>query len=117
MPPRVVRCSIIQASNAVAATEPLAAQKSAMIDKHLGLIRKAAGDGAQIVCLQEIFNGPYFCAEQSTKWYESDGAGSGRADGEADAAAGEGTAHCHGCAGVRGGAGRDFLQYGRCASQ
>jgi len=35
------------------------------------LIRKAAADGAQIVCLQEIFNGPYFCAEQSTRWYEA----------------------------------------------
>ena len=44
--PRIVRCSIIQASNAVAATEPLAMQKQAMIDKHLGLIRKAASDGA-----------------------------------------------------------------------
>ena len=42
-----------------------------MIEKHLGLIRQAAADGAQIVCLQEIFNGPYFCAEQSTKWYEA----------------------------------------------
>ncbi|HET6168638.1 MAG TPA: hypothetical protein VFE01_00600, partial [Terracidiphilus sp.] len=69
--PRVVRCSIIQASNAVPATEPLAVQKKAMIEKHLGLIRKAAADGAQIVCLQEIFNGPYFCAEQSIKWYEA----------------------------------------------
>jgi len=69
--PRIVRCSLIQASNAVPATEPLAVQKKAMIDKHLGLIRKAAADGAQIVCLQEIFNGPYFCAEQSVKWYET----------------------------------------------
>jgi beta-ureidopropionase len=68
--PRVVRCSIIQASNAVATTEPLAVQKQAMIDKHLVLIRQAAADGAQIVCLQEIFNGPYFCAEQSTRWYD-----------------------------------------------
>jgi beta-ureidopropionase len=68
--PRIVRCSIIQASNAVPATEQLARQKEAMIEKHLGLIRKAASHGAQIVCLQEIFNGPYFCAEQSTKWYE-----------------------------------------------
>jgi beta-ureidopropionase len=69
--PRIVRCSIIQASNAVPATEPLAVQKQAMIDKHQGLIRKAASEGAQIVCLQEIFNGPYFCAEQSIKWYET----------------------------------------------
>jgi len=66
---RVVRCSIIQASNAVPATEPLAVQKQAMIEKHLGLIRQAAAEGAQIVCLQEIFNGPYFCAEQSPKWF------------------------------------------------
>ena len=62
--PRLVRCSIIQASNALPATEPLAAQKKAMIEKHLDLIRQAAKAGAQIVCLQEIFNGPYFCAEQ-----------------------------------------------------
>ena len=41
------------------------------IEKHLGLIRAAAKAGAQIVCLQEIFNGPYFCAEQSIKWYET----------------------------------------------
>ena len=34
--PRVVRCSIIQASNALPATEPLAAQKQAMIEKHVG---------------------------------------------------------------------------------
>jgi N-carbamoylputrescine amidase len=68
---RVVRCSIIQASNAIAATEPLAQQKEAMIEKHLGLIRQAASEGAQIVCLQEIFNGPYFCAEQEVKWYET----------------------------------------------
>jgi N-carbamoylputrescine amidase len=68
--PRIVRCSIIQASNAVPATEPLPAQKKAMVEKHVGLIRQAAKQGAQIVCLQEIFNGPYFCAEQETKWYE-----------------------------------------------
>ena len=41
------------------------AQKKAMVEKHVGLIRQAAGEGAQIVCLQEIFNGPYFCAEQA----------------------------------------------------
>src|SRR6202161_3800137 len=69
--PRLVRCSIIQASNALPATEPLAAQKKAMIEKHLDLVRQAAKAGAQIVCLQEIFNGPYFCAEQSVKWYET----------------------------------------------
>src|SRR6202451_4299946 len=68
--PRMVRCSIIQASNAIPATEPLPEQKHAMVEKHVGLIRQAAKEGAQIVRLQEIFNGPYFCAEQEVKWYE-----------------------------------------------
>ncbi|HTV54997.1 MAG TPA: acyltransferase, partial [Terriglobia bacterium] len=65
---RVVRCSLIQATNVEPAEKSLAAIKKAMIDKHLGLIRQAAATGAQIVCLQEIFYGPYFCAEQSTRW-------------------------------------------------
>jgi len=29
------------------------------------------GEGAKVCCLQEIFNGPYFCAEQNTRWYET----------------------------------------------
>ena len=41
-----------------------------MIDKHLGYIRQAAEAGAHIVCLQELFNGPYFCAEQQVRWYD-----------------------------------------------
>jgi N-carbamoylputrescine amidase len=41
-----------------------------MVDKHLAHIGQAADAGAQIVCLQEIFNGPYFCAEQETRWYD-----------------------------------------------
>src|ERR1700689_972346 len=69
--PRVVRCSLIQATNVEPAEKSLAQIKKAMIDKHVGLIRQAAKEGAQIVCLQEIFYGPYFCAEQSTRWYDS----------------------------------------------
>ena len=41
-----------------------------MIDKHVAMIAEAAGKGAQVVCLQELFYGPYFCAEQETKWYD-----------------------------------------------
>jgi N-carbamoylputrescine amidase len=68
--PRIVRCSLIQASNAAPAEASLEATKQAMLEKHLGLIRQAAEAGAQIVCLQEIFYGPYFCAEQTTKWFD-----------------------------------------------
>ncbi len=68
--PRIVRCSLVQASNAAPPEASLEATKQAMVEKHLGLIRQAADAGAQIVCLQEIFYGPYFCAEQTTKWYD-----------------------------------------------
>ena len=67
---RIVRCSLIQASNATPPDASLEATKQAMIDKHLAYIRNAAQSGAQIVCLQEIFDGPYFCAEQTTRWYD-----------------------------------------------
>ena len=68
--PRTVRCSLIQATNAAAPDQPLAVVKQAMIDKHVRYISEAAAQGAQIVCLQEIFYGPYFCAEQTTRWYD-----------------------------------------------
>jgi N-carbamoylputrescine amidase len=43
--------------------------KQEAIDKHVELIGKAAAEGAQVTCLQEIFHGPYFPAEQNAKWY------------------------------------------------
>ncbi|MEO6817297.1 MAG: hypothetical protein ABI177_11410, partial [Edaphobacter sp.] len=63
---RIVRCSLIQATSIDHEGRSLAAIKQAMIDKHVPLIRQAAAAGSQIVCLQELFYGPYFCAEQST---------------------------------------------------
>jgi len=68
--PRIVRCSLIQASNAASADKPLAEVKAAMMEKHETYIARAAAAGSQITCLQEIFYGPYFCAEQQTRWYD-----------------------------------------------
>ena len=67
---RLVRCSLIQATNAAPPDASLEATKKAMVDKHVAYIEQAAEAGAQIVCLQEIFYGPYFCAEQTTRWYD-----------------------------------------------
>ena len=67
--PRVVRCALIQASNVKPPAAGLPAIKKAMIEKHVKLIEQAAGKKAKILCLQELFYGPYFCAEQETKWY------------------------------------------------
>jgi beta-ureidopropionase len=68
--PRIVRAGLIQATlcePAASATEKI---KRAMIEKHIALTAGAAGKGAQVVCFQELFYGPYFCAEQKTRWYE-----------------------------------------------
>jgi beta-ureidopropionase len=68
--PRVVRCGLIQASNVKSPAEAsLAEVREAMIAKHLRLIEDAAHAGVQILCLQELFYGPYFAAEQDTRWY------------------------------------------------
>lgn len=68
--PRVVRCALIQATNDSAADRPLAEIRQVGLDKHEAYISQAAAAGAQITCLQEIFYGPYFCAEQQTRWYD-----------------------------------------------
>jgi len=67
---RTVRCGLIQAHNPLGPDHSLAQIKKAMIDKHLKLIEQAAKQKVQILCLQELFYGPYFCAEQNQKWYE-----------------------------------------------
>jgi len=66
---RKIRAALIQAALNEDAGAPAERIKTAMIDKHLGLIAEAAGKGAQVVCLQELFYGPYFAAEQDLKWY------------------------------------------------
>src|ERR1035437_2217420 len=68
---KVVRCGLIQAKNEVSSDHSVAEIKKAMNDKHVKMIEDAAKQGVQILCLQEIFNGPYFCAEQTVKWYDS----------------------------------------------
>ncbi|MBA2371057.1 MAG: nitrilase-related carbon-nitrogen hydrolase [Candidatus Limnocylindria bacterium] len=43
--------------------------KASMIGRHVQFIEDAAKQGAQVVCLQELFYGPYFCQVQDTKHY------------------------------------------------
>lgn len=67
--PRVVRAGLIQARLVENAPETLDRLKQAMIDKHVALIEEAASKGVEVLCLQELFYGPYFCAEQDARWY------------------------------------------------
>ncbi len=72
MPENVVRCGLIQCSNPVNdESKPVAEIQQAMLDKHLPMIDEAGEKGVQILCLQEIFNGPYFCPGQDKRWYDA----------------------------------------------
>ena len=52
-------------------TKSVAEIQAAMLEKHLPMIDEAGKKGVQILCLQEIFNGPYFCPAQDTRWYDA----------------------------------------------
>ena len=71
-PSKVVRCGLIQCSNPVNDESVAVADiQKAMLDKHLPFVEEAAAKGVQILCLQEIFNGPYFCPGQDPRWYDA----------------------------------------------
>jgi beta-ureidopropionase len=67
---RIVRAGLIQASSSHSGEADPATIREAMIEKHMGMIEEAAKDGVQVICLQELFYGPYFCAEQEMRWYD-----------------------------------------------
>jgi N-carbamoylputrescine amidase len=67
-----VKCGLIQCSNPINdESVPVKDIQQAMLDKHLPFIEEAAKKGVQILCLQEIFNGPYFCPSQDQRWYDA----------------------------------------------
>ncbi len=69
---RTVVSGLIQASNPINdETKSVAEIQAAMLEKHLPMIHDAGKQGVQILCLQEIFNGPYFCPGQDKRWYDA----------------------------------------------
>jgi N-carbamoylputrescine amidase len=66
---KAVKCGLIQCANALDTGEPVEKIRAAMIEKQLPFVKQAAKEGVQILCFQEIFNGPYFCPSQDVKWY------------------------------------------------
>jgi N-carbamoylputrescine amidase len=58
---RIIRGALLQAT--------YTGDQESMIQKHEKYAREAAEQNAQIMCFQELFNGPYFCQEQDIKWY------------------------------------------------
>ncbi len=67
---QIVRCALIQTAQ-TADAEKLSPEsiKEEMITRHLQHIEAAAAQGAQVLCMQELFYGPYFCPSQDIRWY------------------------------------------------
>jgi beta-ureidopropionase len=70
MPRRVIG-GLIQAAAPISdAKTPIDEVKEAAIAAHLPLIEEAGRNGVQVLGLQEMFNGPYFCPSQDPHWYD-----------------------------------------------
>jgi len=57
----IVRAALIQAE--------WTGDKDSMLKKHIDLARTAAEQGAQVLCFQELFYGPYFCQVQDDEYF------------------------------------------------
>ena len=69
---RIVRGGLIQCANPVNdESQPVHVIQKAALEAHIPFIEEAGKKGVQILCLQEIFNGPYFCPGQAVRWYEA----------------------------------------------
>ncbi len=67
---RIVRGGLIQCSNPINdESRKVSEIQAAALEKHLPLVEEAGKAGVKILCLQEIFNGPYFCPSQDKRWY------------------------------------------------
>jgi N-carbamoylputrescine amidase len=58
----MVRAALVQAQ--------WAGDKDLMTKNAIRSVQQAAAEGARVVCLQELFNGPYFCQVQDGAWYD-----------------------------------------------
>jgi len=57
----IVRAALVQAA--------WTGDQESMITKSIDLANKAAKDGAQVLCFQELFYGPYFCQVQENEHF------------------------------------------------
>jgi len=49
---------------------PIEKVREAAIEAHVPFLEEAGKRGVQILGLQEVFNGPYFCPSQDPHWYD-----------------------------------------------
>src|SRR3546814_9402000 len=65
----MVRAGLIQMALKADTGDSPQAIRARMNEAHLPLIDEAGRKGVQVLCLQEVFNQPYFSPSQDAKWY------------------------------------------------
>src|SRR3954470_12791204 len=68
---RIIKCGLIQARNIAPIEMSIDEIKKQNIENQMEYVEAAAKQGVQMLCMQEVFTTPYFCAEQQTRWYEA----------------------------------------------
>lgn len=68
---RMVKAGLIQAHNIAPVEMEIEEIKRQNIEHQMQFVEEAAAQGVQVLCFQEIFTTPYFCAEQTTRWYDA----------------------------------------------
>ncbi|MDB5039061.1 MAG: acyltransferase, partial [Bacteriovoracaceae bacterium] len=66
---RMIKAGIIQMATKLPTSASCDEHRASMIESHLKYIEEAGTKGVQMLCMQEVFTGPYFCPSQDTKWY------------------------------------------------
>jgi N-carbamoylputrescine amidase len=64
-----VKAGLIQMALKADTGDTPQAIRERMNEAHLPFIDEAGKQGVQVLCLQEVFNQPYFCPSQDAKWY------------------------------------------------
>ncbi len=60
--PEIIRAALVQTR--------WTGDKLSMIESNVSLARRAADEGAQVLCFQELFYGPYFCQVQDPQYFD-----------------------------------------------
>lgn len=66
---RKVKVGLIQMASKLPTESSCEAHRVAMTEAHLKYIDEAGKQGVNMLCMQEVFTGPYFCPSQDVKWY------------------------------------------------
>lgn len=66
---RKVKVGLIQMATKAPAEASCEEHREAMLEAHAKYIDEAGKQGVNMLCMQEVFTGPYFCPSQDAKWY------------------------------------------------